>query len=320
MRGAGRRIGAAILAVVAMLGLGGCSTRAAEWTDQTYAIAGGSPTGVYYDYGGRIGAALSGALDITVQVEQTAGSLDNLRRVGSGQALLGFAQADAAADAVMGTGAFDQPLPVVAVARLYDEYLHVVVRGESDIDSIADLAGSTISLGARDSGVNVIATRVLDSAGVGIDTIQDPQLGLSDSISAMRSGEIDGFFWVGGLPTPGIEELASNQPVRLLPIERTWVTTINERYANAYRTADLPVGTYGLTQSAPTMAVPNYLVTASSTPDAVVRDILVTLFDARQEMAAEVPAAALLDRRQAVFTSPVELHPGAVDFYRGMRE
>jgi TRAP transporter TAXI family solute receptor len=220
----------------------------------------------------------------------------------------------------MGTGAFDQPLPVVAVARLYDEYLHVVVRGESDIDSIADLAGSTISLGARDSGVNVIATRVLDSAGVGIDTIQDPQLGLSDSISAMRSGEIDGFFWVGGLPTPGIEELASNQPVRLLPIERTWVTTINERYANAYRTADLPVGTYGLTQSAPTMAVPNYLVTASSTPDAVVRDILVTLFDARQEMAAEVPAAALLDRRQAVFTSPVELHPGAVDFYRGMRE
>jgi len=320
MRATGRRVAAGALTVIAMLAMSACASRAGEWTDQTYTIAGGSPTGVYYDYGGRIADTMSEALDITMQVEQTAGSLDNLRRVGTGEALLGFAQADAAADAEMGTGAFDEALPIVAIARLYDEYLHVVVRGDSDIDSITDLAGATVSLGARDSGVNVIATRVLDAAGVDIATVDDPQLGLSDSIGAMRSGSIDGFFWVGGLPTPGIEELAATQPVRLLPIERTWVTAVNERYANAYRTADLPVGTYGLTESAPTMAVPNYLITASSTPDAVVRDVLSTLFDARQRIATQVPAAALLDRRQAIFTSPVDLHPGAVGFYRGMRE
>lgn len=310
----------AAVAVIALLAVSGCSQHAGEWTDQPYTIAGGSTTGVYYDYGGRIAAALSGALDITMEVEQTAGSLDNLRRVGSGEALLGFAQADAAADAEMGTGAFDEPLPIVAIARLYDEYLHVVVRGDSDIDSITDLPGTTVSLGARDSGVNVIATRVLDAAGVDIATVDDPQLGLSDSIAAMRSGDIDGFFWVGGLPTPGIEELAASQPVRLLPIERTWVTAVNARYANAYRTADLPVGTYGLTESAPTMAVPNYLITSASTPSPIVRDILSTLFDARQRIATEVPAAALLDRRQAIFTSPVDLHPGAVEYYRDMRD
>jgi len=320
MRAQGRRIVAAAVAVLALLAVSGCASRASDWTDRTYAIAGGSPTGVYYDYGGRIADAMSDALGISMQVDQTAGSLDNLRRVGSGEALLGFAQADAAADAEMGTGAFDEPLPIVAIARLYDEYLHVVVRGDSDIDAITDLAGATVSLGARDSGVNVIATRVLDAAGVDIAAVHDPQLGLSDSIAAMRSGTIDGFFWVGGLPTPGIEELAASQPVRLLPIERTWVSAVNERYANAYRSADLPVGTYGLTESAPTMAVPNYLITASSTPDGVVRDVLTTLFDARQQIATRVPAAALLDRRQAIFTSPVDLHPGAIGFYRGTRE
>lgn len=314
-----RRIAAGLLALMAVMVVSGCSQHADEWTDRVYSIAGGTSTGVYYDYGGHIATALSDALDIDMKVEQTAGSLDNLRRVGSGQALLGFAQADAAADAVMGTGAFDEPLPIVAIARLYDEYLHVVVRADSDIDSITDLTGATVSLGARDSGVNVIATRVLDAAGVDIAEVDDPQLGLSDSIAAMRSGAIDGFFWVGGLPTPGIEELAANQPVRLLPIERTWVTAVNERYANAYRPADLPVGTYGLTESAPTMAVPNYLITSSTTPDAVVRDVLDTLFSTRQQIAAEVPAAALLDRRQAIFTSPVELHPGAIGYYQDMR-
>lgn len=314
-----RRVAVAALAVIALLAASGCAQRADEWTDQAYTIAGGSATGVYYDYGGHIADAMSEALDITMKVDQTAGSLDNLRRVGAGDALLGFAQADAAADAEMGTGAFDEPLPIVAIARLYDEYLHVVVRGDSDIDSITDLPGATVSLGAQDSGVNVIATRVLAAAGVDIDTVDDPQLGLSDSIGAMRSGDIDGFFWVGGLPTPGIEELAASQPVRLLSIERTWVTAVNGRYANAYRTADLPVGTYGLTESAPTMAVPNYLVTSASTPSPVVRDILATLFDSRQSIASEVPAAALLDRRQAIFTSPVDLHPGAIEYYRDTR-
>lgn len=321
MSGFGRRMLAAAVAVLTVVAVSACSPRAGEWDrQQSHTIAGGSATGVYYDYGDHIADALTESLDVDVEVVQTAGSLDNLRRVGAGEALIGFAQADAAADSVMGTGAFAEPLPIVAIARLYDEYLHVVVRGDSEIRALTDLAGARISLGAKDSGVNVIATRVLDAAGVDVGTVDDPQLGLGDSIAAMRAGEIDGFFWVGGLPTPGIEDLASTRSVRLLPIERSWVTEVNDRYANAYRTADLPVGTYGLTQSSPTMAVPNYLITASTTPSGMVDDILTTLFEARGSIATEVPAAALLDRRQAIFTSPVDLHAGAVDYYRRMRE
>jgi TRAP transporter TAXI family solute receptor len=107
--------------------------------------------------------------------------------------------------------------------------------------------------------------------------------------------------------------------VRLLPIEQDWVDEVNERYSHAYRPADVPAGTYGLATSAPTMAVPNYLVTASSTPEGIVRDVLAGLFDARLRIAADVPTAALLDRRSAIFTGPVPLHPGAVDYYRDLR-
>ncbi len=319
MRALARRLVAGALAITLLAVLTACNPRASEWTDAEYAIASGGSTGVYYDYGSHLAEELSASLDIRMGAQETAGSVDNLLRVSSGEALIGFAQGDAAADAVAGTGAFDTPLEVQALARLYDEYVQVVVRGDSEIDDVGDLAGRTISLGAENSGVNVIAARVLDAAGVDLGSVRNPQLDLSESIGAMERGEIDGFFWVGGLPTPGVAELSETSPVRLLPIEQEWVNEVNERYSHAYRPADVPAGTYGLVDSAPTMAVPNYLVTAAATPDAVVRDVLAGLFDARLRIAGEVPTAALLDRRSAIFTGPVPLHPGAVDYYRDLR-
>lgn len=315
-----RRVAAGLVSLVLLFAMAACSARASEWTENEYTIAGGGSTGVYFDYGTHLAEELSGSLGIRMVTDETAGSVDNLLRVSSGDALIGFAQGDAAADAVAGAGAFPEPLPVQAVARLYDEYVHVVVRGDSDIDGIADLAGRVVSLGAENSGVNVIAGRVLAAVGVDAASVRNPQLDLSASIAAMEDGEIDGFFWVGGLPTPGIAELVERMPVRLLPIEQDWVTEVNDRYSHAYRPADVPVGMYGLEESASTMAVPNYLVTSASTPSGVVRDVLAGLFDARPRIAEEVPAAALLDRRQAIFTGPVALHPGAVDYYRDLRD
>lgn len=316
----GRRIAAAAVALAMLAATSACSSRASEWDDGRYVIAGGGANGVYFAYGSELASELSTALDVRMTAEETAGSVDNLLRVSSGEALLGFAQGDAAADAVAGEGAFDEPLPVQAVARLYDEYLHIVVRADSEIETVADLAGRTVSLGAENSGVNVIAARVLDAADVDVASITDPQLDLGESIRALESAEIDGFFWVGGIPTPGIAALAETTPVRLLSIEQSWVNAVNSRYSDAYRPSDFPVGLYGLDESEPTMAVPNYLIAAAGTPDDVVRDVLAGLFDARTRIAQHVPAAALLDRRQAIFTGPVELHPGAMAYYRAERD
>ncbi|MFS0854449.1 TAXI family TRAP transporter solute-binding subunit [Microbacterium sp. 179-I 3D4 NHS] len=313
------RAAIAVALVLAVLAATGCSPRAAEWDGGTAMIAGGTTTGVYHDYGAHLAEELSVALGVPAAVEETEGSVDNLRRVGAGEALLGFAQGDAAADAVAGRGAFDEPLPIRAAARLYDEYVHVVVRADSDVDQITDLVGRDVSLGAENSGVAVIATRILDAAGVDPASVRNARLDLRESIDAMEQGDIDGFFWVGGLPTPGIENLSGALPLRLLPIEQDWVNTVNARYSDAYRPSDFPAGVYGVDRSVPTMAVPNYLVVAADTPDAVVHDVLDVLFAARSRVAREVPAAALLNRRQAIFTEPVELHPGAVRYYRDER-
>lgn len=311
-----RTLSAMVAGLLAIVALAGCD---APREREPFAIAGGGSTGVYFGYGDQLAQVISARLGTTVTVEETDGSVDNLLRVSDGRALLGFAQSDAAADAVAGRGTFVEPLPVLAIARLYDEYVHVVVRADSDIERIADFAGRPMSLGAPTSGVNIVATRVLDAVGVAPHQVDDRELGLSASIDALRLGAIEGFFWVGGLPTPGLEELFADLPTRLLSIEAETVDRVNAAHDGVYRLAEFPIGAYGRGEATVTMTVPNYLMVAERAPDALVRDVLTALFESRSLIAAHVPAAALLDRRQAIFTDPVALHPGAVAYYSDTR-
>ena len=309
-----RAVAAVALGLTVVASLGGCSPQTYA-IDEPLQIAGGGTTGVYYAYGGQLADALHRELGVDISVAETHGSVDNLLRVASGEALLGFAQGDTAADAVNGAGAFEEPLPVEAVARVYDEYVHVVVPAESEVNRIGDLAGRRVSLGAPNSGVQVIATRVLGATGVDPETIENPALGPDASIEALQRGEIDAFFWVGGLPTPGIERLAKAMPIRLLSIEAAAVERVNSGPAGVYRLAEFPIGIYGIETPTVTMTVPNYLVTAEDAPDDLIHDTVRVLFDSRNTIAGKVVAAEILDRRQAIFTSPVELHPGAARYY-----
>lgn len=300
-------------AIISLIGLSACSDLGLA--QHQYEIAGGDPAGVYYAYGDEIAKASRSTLGIDISVVQTQGSVENLQRVGTGLALVGFSQGDTTVDAVKGAGNFTQPLPVRAVARVYDEYVHVVVREGSDAETIADLAGKRISLGSQSSGVQVIAARVLNAAGIGPGSVSNAALGLDESIEAMIQGEIEGFFWVGGLPTPGIERLRQAVPIRMLPIDAETVDRVNNGHAGVYRLADFPVDTYDLDASVVTMTVPNYLVAAEDAPEELINGVLRALFDSQARISRNVAAAGLLDRRQAIFTGPIELHPGAARFF-----
>lgn len=309
-----RALRSTAVALVALLCLSACTGD--DGVDGAkYEIAGGDPSGVYYNYGQHLAEAVQRELGLDTQVVRTQGSVENLQLVGSGKALLGFAQGDTAVDAVLGEGRFADPLPVRAVARVYDEYVHVVVPADSEVRKISDLAGRRVSLGAENSGVQVIATRMLDAAGVGLGDVTNLGFGLDQSIEAMQLGEIEAFFWVGGLPTPGIVRLEKTMPIRLLSIDAALVERVNEGHAGVYQLADFPVGFYGLEGATVTMTVPNYLIAAASAPDDVVYNVLRVLFDVRTSIARSVPAAAYLDRRQAIFTGPIELHEGAAKYY-----
>jgi len=104
-------------------------------------------------------------------------------------------------------------------------------------------------------------------------------------------------------------------PLRLLGLDER-LDGLQARFGAVYRAAAIPSGTYGLTRQVSTIAVPNLLVTHERADAALVRLVTATLFERRGSIARAVLAAAALDRRAAIETAPVELHPAALDWYR----
>jgi TRAP transporter TAXI family solute receptor len=292
-----------MLVAIVLCVLGGCVGQGADAPRGHVVIAAGGPQGVYYAYARALAAQLHRRdPGLRVDVVATSGSTENLRRLAAGDATFAFSAADAAAEASLGGPPFDHRLPVAALARLYDDYLHLVVPASSGVRRLSQLAGRRVSIGPPGSGTRLIARRLR------LPRLHEVDLGLDESAAALQAGEIDAFFWSGGLPTPGVEELARRMPLRLLDLPAP--------ADPVYRAAAIPSGTYGLGSQVSTLAVPNLLVARTDADPALVGLLTRTLFQRRGAIARAVPAAAALDRRAAIETAPVPLHPAALEWFR----
>jgi TRAP transporter TAXI family solute receptor len=223
-----------------------------------------------------------------------------------------FSLADTAADAVKGTGSFDKPQNVMALARIYSNYNHVVVRTSSGIKTIADMRGKNISTGSPKSGTEVIANRLLQAAG--LDPAKDisaQRLALRQTVDGMKAGQIDGLVWSGGLPTPEITDLTTSMRDQLTFIDITPQLDAMKKINPVYDRGNIPAATYGLPADAPTIVVPNVLLVRDDFPAANACAITKLLFDKQDDLAKVHPSAKELSRDLATKTDPVQLHPGA---------
>ncbi|WP_435873067.1 TAXI family TRAP transporter solute-binding subunit [Micromonospora arborensis] len=303
---------AALLAVLltATLNTAGCRDAPTEPT--AIRIATGSPTAVYYAFGQSLAAILNRELpDVRASVVLTAASAENVRLIESGGAELGFTQAD-----VLPTTTAENP-SVEAIARVYDDQLHLVTTGGGPIRTIADLRGRRVSVGASGSGTEVTASRLLEVANLGGDRVQRLRLGLDASVSALRSGGIDAFFFSGGLPVRGITELAWRSATRIVDLSE-WTEPLRARYGQVYVSRDIPHSVYGV-DAVTTVADPNYLVVRADLPEQLVRDVTRLLMERRAELALAHPAAGRMSPRSAIVTAPLPLHPGAAAWYRAAK-
>ncbi len=282
-------------------------------------IATGGTGGVYYVLGGAYARAVErrlGGVEATAEV--TAASVENLERVARGEADVAFTLADAAADAVAGQGRFGRPLPIRALAALYPNFTHLVARDGGPVASLADLRGRRVSLGAPNSGTEVIAERTLVAAG--LDPARDvagERLSVAESADALRDGRIDAFFWSGGAGTAAIRELASGPGARLRLVETaSTVAALRAAHGDHYAEGLLPASAYGLAADTPCSTVPNLLVVAESVDEALAFDLTRVLFEAAAELQAAHPEARGIELGRATAASAAPYHPGAIRYYR----
>jgi hypothetical protein len=302
---------AALTGLVALLAITGCVGGTPE--HRQIRIATGSPTAVYH----AVGTALAGLIeqelpDSDASVLVTAASAENVQLVSHNGAEIGFTQADIVVSD-------DGPAPAMyALARVYDDLLHLVVRADSAIRTLEDLKGKRVSVGARGSGTVVTVGRLLSVARMADAGVVDQQeLNLDDSLRALSRKEIDAFFFSGGLPVAGIKQLSGEAETRIVDLSR-WAGDLRSAYSDVYVVRDIPTSVYHLPAVA-TVAVPNLLVVPASMPDDLAYDLTRLLMERRDVLAAAHPAAERLDIRSAIATLPVPLHPGAARYFRTVK-
>jgi TRAP transporter TAXI family solute receptor len=283
-------------------------------------IVSGGVGGVFYPYGQILASLLSAAVPTLAAASVlTRGSVDNARLIHGGKADIGFSTLDSAYDAIKGEGAFarDGKLDLSVLAVLYDSYLHAVAAGGKGISSIRDLKGRKVSVGSVGSSTETIADRVLAAAG--LDPIKDVErfnFGAAESADALKAGTIDAFFWIGGLPTAAVSDLATagEPPLVFLPTENFEV--IEKEFPGQYRQTVLPKTAYaGMTEDVPSLGVANVLLVSSKADERFVTTVLDGIFANVELIRGSHPEARKLSIDSAAVRTAVPFHPAAAAYY-----
>jgi uncharacterized protein len=285
----------------------GCEARAGQLT-----IATGNSTGVYYVLGGGIASLLSAETPLRVTAAETGASVQNIEQLVAGDYDIAFSLADTAVDAIEGDGAFSAPQEVSALGRIHSNPTQVIVRADSGIERVEDMAGRRISTGSPKSGTEVIATRLLDAAGLDIETdIAAQRLDMTKTVDAMKDGTIDGMFWSGGLPTPGVTDLFTSAGDSVEFIDITPLLGDLQEVNPVYAESTIPADVYGTDDDVPTIIVPNVLLVRDDMDDATACAITTTIWSGVEQLETVHSAAAALSPEVALETDPIPIHPGA---------
>jgi TRAP transporter TAXI family solute receptor len=288
---------------------------------QNISIATGGTGGVYYPLGGGLAAALSKYVPgMQATAEVTGGSVDNLKLVGSGKPYIAFSMADAAQDALRGEDKFKgNPVPVRTLMILYSNRMHVVTIEGAGVAKFADLKGKRVSTGSPGSATEVMAFRLLEAAGMDKDKdVKRERLGVAESVNAIKDRKIDAFFWVGGLPTASVTDLANTPGIKIKMVDHAnLVPAMNKKYGNLYFEDSIPKSMYkGMDTDNPIASVANILVVHQSMPDQEAYNIVKTVFDKRADLiAVHKEAENFKLENQKAAASPVPFHPGAIKYF-----
>ncbi|GAA3533091.1 TAXI family TRAP transporter solute-binding subunit [Streptomyces osmaniensis] len=289
----------------------------------TITFSTGTRAGVYQEYGELLRNELAKDMpQLKVKLLTSAGSQENVERVATGKADFTIAAADAVDTyKLSGRPVTDR---LRGVARLYDDYVQLVVPPDSDIRSVADLKGKRVAIGLPHSGVRLIATRVLEAAGIDPEKDITPRSDGIDTGPKRLGHELDAFFWSGGVPTDGLEKIAASSAFRFVPIDAGLVAKVHAQgdTAHFYRATNMPESAYPTVQNGDTVAtiaVSNLLITRKDMDPRLTEWLTRTVIKSRDGIGAHVHSAQLVDLRTAIYTDPLALHDGARRYYRSVK-
>lgn len=286
-------------------------------------VAGGEPGGFYLEFSTLLAASLERhGVAGSARALSTGGSLDNIEELRAGRATFAVALADAASQP-RESGAAD----VAALGKVYENYVHCVVRRDSGITTISGLAGRRVAVGQPGSGTSLTTPRLLAAAGLGTSadgapggdgTVAVVSLGLNDGLAALKAGDVDALFWSGGVPTAAITATGQDVALALLDLSPL-LPELRRLHGAQYDRVLIPEGSYPGVPAVWTVGAANLLLCRADLDAATVERTVQLLVHHAGEL---IPQSSLgvqfLSPETLINTAGIPLHPAAADAYRAL--
>ncbi|MCW3489682.1 TAXI family TRAP transporter solute-binding subunit [Dethiobacter alkaliphilus] len=280
-------------------------------------IASGSPGGAYFPLGAGMAKVITDNVEgVFAQSESTGASVENARLVGSGASEMGMAMANVAYDAYAGQGDFDgDQQDVVALFSMYPAAQHLIVGADSDIYSIEDLVGKTVSVDAAGSGAEVTSYIILEAAGIR-DEVNTRNFSQPEAADALKDGQVDAVFYNFAHPGAVVEEIMTTKDIRFIPIEDELLDAIIDDYPY-FTKGVIPAGVYGLDEDVSALTVGNLMLVHSDMDEDFAYALVEAMFkEASLDELVGIHQVAALMNLQDSAVSPIPLHPGAERFFQ----
>ena len=176
-------------------------------------LATGQPGGVYDSFGHEYQKRL-GAQGLKVELVNTAGSVDNFRRIIEGKVDIAFAQ----------SGTYqvvnDPQHKVSGLAAIYYEPLWIFTKRDIRMEDRMAYRPESVAVGPKGSGTEAIAKAIIAEQGYDITAPAIVNLSAADARRQLIEGKLDVAFFVTSYRDGGILELLRHKNLRLTSFRR----------------------------------------------------------------------------------------------------
>jgi hypothetical protein len=308
---------AVVMSAALLVGCGGGEKQAAD--KKFINIATGGTAGTYYPIGGAMAEILNKEIPgMNASAQSTGASVSNVNMLHDEQVDMAIIQNDIAFYAANGTEMFkDKDVKNIrGIATLYPETCQFVTLDSSGIKTIADVKGKRVAVGAAGSGVEANVRQILELYGITYDDITVQYLSFAEGASALKDGNVDVACLTAGYPTAAVQDVSSQNKVRLLPVDADKADELIAKYPFYTKTV-IPAGTYqGFDEAVPAVSVMAMLVATDKVDDKLGYDIAKAIFSNLDRIQAAHSVGKLIKKDDALNGMPLKMNAGAEKFFK----
>ncbi|MDD5204662.1 MAG: TAXI family TRAP transporter solute-binding subunit [Desulfobacterales bacterium] len=283
------------------------------------AIATGGTGGVYYPYGGTLAEIISQKVpNVLATAEVTGASVENVRLVGKKDVALAFAMNDTVYQAYKGEGKFkDHKIDTLrTVIQMYPHLYHIVTLKKYPINTISDLLGKKVSVGAPGSGTEYKTNLVLPVLGIKYSDIKVYRLSFAENSTQLKDGIIDVGIWSVAPPTSSVIDLSTTHDIRFIAFTKEEIQKVEKAYPY-YSDWTLKKDTYrGQSEDVPSISVWNSMVCHKDAPEELIYTVTKAIFENKKMLVNTHKIAEFTTPETSANKSPIPVHPGALKYFK----